>query len=65
MACAAEFPPQFDKEATDLREVAAPAESEVLAAKADTARITTRLATFELKPKGLTGEALLVYLIVK
>ena len=63
--CAAECPPQLDKEAPDLREVAAPAESEVLAAKAATMRITAGLATFELNPKGMTGEVLLAHLIVK
>ena len=63
--CAAEFPSQLDKEAPHLREVAVPAESEVLAAKAATTCITAGLATFELKPKGLTGESLLDHLIVK
>ena len=48
-----------------MREVAAPAESEVLATKATTRRITAGLATSELKPKGLTGKALLDHLIVK
>ena len=65
MECAAECPAQLDKDAPDLREVAAPAESEVLEAKDATTRITSGLATFELKPKGLTGEALLAHLIVK
>ena len=45
--CAVEFPAQPDKEAPYLREVAAPAESEVLAAKDATTRIIARLATFE------------------
>ena len=40
-------------------------ESEVLAAKAATTRITAGLATFELKPKGMTDKALLAHLIVK
>ena len=65
MECAAEFPPQLYKEAPYLREVAAPAEAEFLSSKAATTRITAGLATFELKPKGLTGEALLAHFILK
>ena len=62
---AAGYPAQLDKEAPDLREGATPAESEVLAAKAATTHITAGLATFELKPKGLTGETLLANLMTK
>ena len=63
--CAAECPAQLDRGALEPSEVAAHVNAEVLAGKAVSTSIIDGLQTFELKPKGTTGEELFAHMIMK